>query len=89
MGAVKKALVLFLVVLVVVTGIPVPAAGMGSMDGGDCPAGMPLMSATCLAIPPGAVVMVTAVLLLAFGMTGRRGVGRSRAAPPLRPPRLA
>ena len=85
----KKALVLLLVVLVVLTGIPVPAAGMGSMDGGDCPAGMPLMAVTCVAMLPGAVALVAAALLLTFGAAGRRGVGRSRAAPLLRPPRLA
>ena len=85
----KKVLILLLVVLVVLTGIPVPAAGMSSMDGGDCPPGMPLMSATCLAMLSGAVALVAAALMLAFGTAGRRRVGRGRVAPLLRPPRLA
>ncbi len=85
----KKALILLLVVLGVLTGIPVPAAGMGSMDGGECPPGMPLMAATCLAMLTGAAALVAAALLLAFGTAGRRRVGRSRVAPLLRPPRLA
>ena len=85
----KKVLILLLVVLVVLTGIPVPAAGMGSMDGGDCPAGMPLMVASCLAMLSGTAALVVAALMLAFGRPGRRRVGRSRAAPLLQPPRLA
>ena len=85
----KKALILLLVVLVVLTGIPVPAAGMGSMDYADCPPGVLLMAATCLAVLSGAVALVAAALLLAFATTGRRRIGRSRAAPLLRPPRLA
>ena len=85
----KKALVLLLVVLVVLTGIPVPAAGMGSMDGGDCPAGMPLTSAACQAMVPGLAALVAAALLLAVCTAGRRAVGRGRPAPLLRPPQLA
>ena len=85
----KKALILLLVVLVVLTGLPVPAAGMGTMDGADCPAGMPLMASSCLAMLPGAVVLMTAALLLTIGTTGRRRLGRSLGAPLLRPPRLA
>ncbi len=85
----KKALILLLVVLVLLTGIPVPAAGMGSMDCADCPPGVLLMAATCLAVLSGAAALVAAALLLAFGTAGRRRVGRSRVAPLLRPPRLA
>lgn len=85
----KKVLILLLVVLVVLTGIPVPMSGMGSMDCADCPPGVLLMTATCLAVLTGAVTLVAAALLLAFGTAGRRRVGRSRTAPLLRPPRLA
>jgi len=85
---VKKALILLLVVLVVLTGIPVPAAGM-SMECADCPPGVILMAATCLAAVLSGAALVAAALLLAFGTAGRRRVGRSRAAPLLRPPRLA
>lgn len=85
----KKALVLLLVVLVVLTGIPVPAAGMGSMGGGDCPASMPLMAAACQAMVPGVAALVAAALLLAVCTAGRRALGRSRPAPLLRPPRPA
>ena len=85
----KKALILLLVVLVVVTGVPVPMSAMGSMDCADCPPGVLLMAATCLAVLSGAALLVAAALLLAFGTARRRCVGRSRAAPLLRPPRLA
>jgi len=88
MDAVKKALILILVVLVVVTGIPVPAAGM-SMECADCPPGVLFMAATCLAAVFSGMALVAAALMLAFGTAGRRRVGRGRAAPLLRPPRLA
>ena len=86
----KKALILLVVVLVVVTGIAVPTTGMGSMECADCPPGVLLMAATCLAaVLSGAALLVTAALMLAFGTACRCRVGRSRAAPLLRPPRLA
>jgi len=85
---VKKVLILLLVVLVVLTGIPVPAADMGSMECADCPPGVFFM-ATCLAVLSGAVALAVAALVLAFGTPGRRRVGRGRVAPLLQPPRLA
>lgn len=86
----KKALILLVVVLVVVTGVAVPTTVMGSMECADCPPGVLLMAATCLAaLPSGAVLLVAAALALAFGTASRCRVGRDRAAPLLRPPWLA
>ena len=86
----KKALILLVVVLVLVTGIAVPTTGMGSMECADCPPGVLLMAATCLAaVLSGAALLVAASLMLAFGTASRCRVGRSRAAPLLRPPQLA
>jgi len=86
---VKKALVLLLVVLVVVTGIPVPVSGMGSMNCAHCPPGVLFMATACLAVLSGAAALLAPALMLAFGTAGRRRAGLSRAAPLLRPPRLA
>ena len=85
----KKALLLLLVVLVIVTGIPVLVSGMGSMGCADCPPGVLFMATTCLAVLSGGAALVAAALVLAFGTPGPRRVGRSRDAPLLRPPQLA
>ena len=86
----KKALILLIVVLAIVTGIAVPTTGMGSMECADCPPGVLLTAVTCLAaVLSGAALLVAASLMLTFGTAGRCRVGRSRAAPLLRPPRLA
>lgn len=85
----KRALILLLVVLVVVTGMPVPMSGMGSMDCPQCPPGVLYMASWCLAVLPLVAALLAAALLLAFSTGRRRPAGRSRAAPLLRPPRLA
>lgn len=85
----KKAFILLLVVLVVITGLPVPMAGMGSMNCADCLPGVLFMGAACLAVLTGAVTLLAAALVLTLRAGGVRGGGRNRDGPLLRPPRLA
>lgn len=85
----KKALIVVLVVLVVVTGMPVLVVGMGSMDCAQCPPGVLVMATACQAVLLLVAGLLVALLVLAFGAEGRRRGGRNRAAPLQRPPRLA
>ncbi len=84
----KKAFILLLVVLVVITGLPVPMAAMGSMNGADCLAGVLFMAGSCFAVLAGAVTLLAGALVLTLRVGGLRGAGRNRGSL-LRPPRLA
>ena len=85
----KRAFILLLVVLVVITGLPVPMAGMGSMNGADCVAGVLFMAGGCFAVLTGAVTLMAAAVVLTLRAGGRNRAGRNRDGPLLRPPRLA
>ena len=85
----KKAFILLLVVLVVITGLPVPMAAMGSMNGADCLAGVLFMAGACFAVLAGAVTLLPAAFVLTLRAGGLRRAGRNRDGPLLRPPRLA
>lgn len=85
----KKAFILLLVVLVVITGLPVPMAGMGSMNCADCLPGVLFMAAACLAVLTGVLALLAAALVLTLRAEGLRPTGRNRDGPLLRPPRLA
>jgi len=89
LGVVKRALIVVLVVLVVVTGVPLlmGAAGMGGCA--DCSAGLTSAPTTCVAVLPMFFVLtLVAALVLLAGRASRVLAGRVGSRPPIRPPQL-
>ena len=85
----KKAFILLLVVVVVITGLPVPMAGMGTMNSADCLSGVLSMVGACSGVLSGPVTLIAAAFVLTLRTGGLRRAGRNRDGPLLRPPQPA
>ncbi|MEO5678731.1 MAG: hypothetical protein ABIS47_03585 [Acidimicrobiales bacterium] len=84
----KKALIVVLVVLVVVTGVPF-LMGPGVGVCADCSTGVMAAATTCVAVLPIFLTlpMATALVLLA-AWAAHASTGRVGSRPPVRPPQL-
>ncbi len=85
---VKKALIVVLVVLVVVTGIPF-LMGPGVGGCADCSTGVLAAATTCVAVLATFLTLaIAAALVLLAAWAAHALTGRVGSRPPLRPPQL-
>lgn len=85
---VKKALIVVLVVLVVVTGVPL-LMGTGAGGCADCSTGVLAAATTCVAVLATFLTLtITAALVLLAAWAAHALTGRVGSRPPLRPPQL-